>query len=417
MEEQKFFKNKKIYTLLDVSESLKQVLARNYTKDFYVKAEIGKLNYYPHSGHCYPDLVHKQGQAVKAQIRGMIWAHDYAKIASKFIEITKNPLSDGLSILFLATLSYHPTYGISLIIKDIEPEFSLGEMVKDRQAAINKLKDEKIFNLNKTKHLPLFPKKIAIVSVATGKGYQDYMNIMNDYIHRYQLLHILFPALLQGEGAVQSILAQLKLIKQYADYFDMVIIIRGGGGDVGLTCYDNYALAKEIATFPIPVITGIGHATNQSVVELVAYHSSITPNDTANFILNTLNNYINSILSFEKILANVTFGLLQTKQQQLFQQGNTLKILSEKLIGKYKQLLKFQQMNINFSAGNVFKFQCEKLNYLSGKLEILNPENILKRGFSITTLNNKIVTDATVLHSGDIIETKVYQGSFGSIIK
>ena len=259
-------KTQKYYSLGELTGSIRKVIAKAYTSAYWVKTEIAKLNFYPYSGHCYPDLVEKQNNKVVAQIRSTIWSGTFDAITKKFRQATGENLSEGMTVLFLVRVVYHEQHGLSLNILDVEPSFTLGEMAREKQQAIQRLKKEGLFDLNKQLAFPLLPKNIAVISVETSKGYHDFLNILQNNRYGYHFEQTLFPALLQGEGAVKSIVQQLKAIAHYTGRFDVVVIIRGGGGDVGLSAYNNYTLAKEVAGFPLPVITGIGHATNETVI-------------------------------------------------------------------------------------------------------------------------------------------------------
>ncbi|MDO9028037.1 MAG: exodeoxyribonuclease VII large subunit, partial [Candidatus Roizmanbacteria bacterium] len=262
--------DKTVLSLLEVTQSIQKTLSERYKSSFWVKAEMNKLNLYPQSGHCYPDLVEKKDGKVIAQMRATLWKDDYIRINNSFQRILKEPLKNGVQILFSAKITFDPAYGLALRIIDIDPSFSLGELEREKQETIERLKKEGIFNKNKEQKLPLLPQRIAIISVETSKGYADFLKIIDENSWGYKFFHFLFPAFLQGEKAIESIGHQLKRIEKVKSHFDVVAIIRGGGGDVGLSCYNNYQLASEVALFPIPVITGIGHATNETVLEMLA---------------------------------------------------------------------------------------------------------------------------------------------------
>jgi len=270
----------KYYTLSQLAESLQSVVRSKYASPYWIKAEIVRLNYYPKSGHCYPDLVDKVGGKVKSQMRAIIWSRDYYRINADFVKKTGNPLGDGMEILFRGKLEYSPIHGLSVIISEISAEFVLGKMALEKAKNLERLKKEGLFYLNKGLSFPMLPKRIAIISVETSKGFHDFINIIDNNTRGYKFFWMLFPALLQGDGAVQSIIQQLEQIRKVKHHFDMVAIIRGGGGDVGLSCYDHYDLASTVASFPIPVISGIGHSTNETLVEMVAHYNPITPTDS-----------------------------------------------------------------------------------------------------------------------------------------
>jgi len=232
--------NKTIFSLLEVTQSVKKTLSERYKSSFWVKAEMNKLNHYPQSGHCYPELVEKKDGKIIAQMKANLWKDDYNKISNNFQRIVKEPLKDGIKILFCAKITFHPTYGLSLRIMDIDTSYSLGDLEKEKAETIEKIKKEGIYNNNKEQKLPLLPKRIAIISVQTSKGYSDFIKVIEENSWGYKFFHLLFPSLLQGEKAVDSLINQLQRIKRVKTHFDVVAIIRGGGGDIGLSCYNNF---------------------------------------------------------------------------------------------------------------------------------------------------------------------------------
>ena len=283
--------NKIIFTLKEVTESIQKTLTQRYSSIFWVKAEMNKLNYYNHSGHCYPELIEKIESKLVAQIKSILWKDDYENINLNFIKVLKEPLKDGIKILFAARITFDPVYGLALRIVDIDPTFTLGDLEKEKQETIDRLKKENLFEKNKQTLMPLLPQRIAIISVQTSKGYADFIKVIDQNPWSYKFFYLLFPSLLQGEKAVASIILQLDRIRKVIAHFDVVAIIRGGGGDVGLSCYNNYELSKAIATFPLPVLTGIGHATNQTVAEMTAYQNAITPTKLAEFLIQKFHNF------------------------------------------------------------------------------------------------------------------------------
>jgi exodeoxyribonuclease VII large subunit len=412
--EETTYNDRKIYSLSDVAQSLKNVIEQNYVRDFYVKAEISKLNYYPHSGHCYPDLVEKSGARITAQLRATIWSSDYLRIRKKFEEVTGNSLSDGLQVLCLARMTFHPSYGLSLHIKDIVPEYSLGELAKAKQETILQLQKDGVFDLNKTLAFPLLPKHIAIVSVSTSKGYEDFMSIMKQA--SYPINTYLFPALLQGDGAVLSISEQLKKIATMHEYLDAVAIVRGGGGDVGLSCYDNYGLASLIANFPLPVITGIGHSTNFTVSEMVAHHAAITPTDTGNFLLEKQLFFAEQLDYFQNNIAGFAGQTLVSARQNIQRISQLIKNSTDKLVVSNRQKLEYFRQQLVYSSQQFFAQHRHDVKLTKEKIRLLNPKNILKRGFSITSKNGNLVKSSKELKKGDILKTVFANGETVSIV-
>lgn len=272
------------FTLKQVAESIRKTIAERYSRTYWVTAEMHKLNQ-TRKGHCYPELVQKEDESIVVEMRGTIWKQNFKRIQQKFFEIVKEPLHDGMELLFHVKITYHPLYNIGLEIIDIDPNYTLGALQRERQETLERLNKEGILNANQNLEMALVPKRLAIISQADSKGYSDFVTLLNGHPKRYHFNTFLFEATLQGDAAITSIQNQLKRIEKVKQHFDAVVIIRGGGGEIGMHCYNNYELAKAIATFPLPVLTGIGHSTNLTVCEMIAFRNGITPSDMAYFLL------------------------------------------------------------------------------------------------------------------------------------
>src|SRR5690606_33165939 len=283
--------SKQIFPLSKLTAAIENVINTHCSRVVWVKAEIVRLNHYKHTGHCFPELVEKKDGKVIAEIRGNIWKTHFEIINTKFRNVLNEDLGDDMTVVLQATVTYHPVYGISLNIFDIDPEYTLGELAKQKAETILRLQKENIYTANKELSPALLPKTIAIISVSTSKGYLDFINVIENNPWKYKFHFLLYPAVLQGERAVSTIVEQLKNIKKNLVHFDAVVILRGGGGEIGLSCYDSYELARAIARFPLPVLTGIGHSTNQTVSELVSWQSFITPTKLAEFLLQEFHNF------------------------------------------------------------------------------------------------------------------------------
>src|SRR5690606_24620172 len=309
--------DKLIFSLAEVARSIQKTIADRYRSVYWIKAEMNKLNHYSHSGHCYPDLVEKKNGKAVAEMRAVLWNGDYQRINQRFLQVTKEPLKNGITILFQATISYDPLYGLSLRILDIDPAFSLGELEREKLECIERLKREDLFYANKRLTLPVVPKRLAIISVETSKGYSDFLKILKDNPWGYRFEYKLFPALLQGDKSITSIIGQLATIAEGMDKYDIAAIIRGGGGEVGLSSYNNYLLAAAVSTFPIPVLTGIGHSTNETVVEMVAYHNAITPTELADFLIQRFHDFAAPLEQTRQTLVRTARQSLGASQERL----------------------------------------------------------------------------------------------------
>lgn len=452
--------DKTIFSLLEVTNSIKKTLEQRYTSSFWVKAEMNKLNYYSKTGHCFPELVEKSEGKVIAQMKSILWQSDYNTINRNFLKTLKEPLKDGIKILLLAKITFDPTFGLSLQILDIDPQYTLGDLEKEKLDTIKKLQLEGIYDKNKKVELPLLPQRIAIISVETSKGYGDFLNVIDNNAWNYKFFHFLFPSVLQGEKAVQSIIAQLERIKKVQHHFDVVAIIRGGGGDIGLSCYNNYDLAKEIALFPIPVITGIGHVTNETVCEMISHTNAITPTKLAEFLIQKFHNFSVPIQRAKDKLVDKSRRILTEENTKLQSELKLFRSFTENMLNKNENKIKNAIYSIQHQAQFIIKNNNSNLNSFKEKtrlatifnlsqlkvsinnyqekiriqsklqlktswlaienidknITILNPINILKRGFSITYFNGKSIKDTSQLSEGEKINTVLYNGTIDSTI-
>ena len=440
---------KQVFTLQQVVRSIKKTLEDRYTQNYWVKAEMHKLNKYP-SGHAFPELVQKDENKIVAQITGTIWKQQLERINTKFIEVVKEPLREGTTLLLLVKINYSETFGLGLQILDIDPSFSLGELQKQREETLRKLAKEGLLNLNQKLHFPLLPKRVAIISADSSKGLSDFLQVLQENEKSYFIFTHLFNAYLQGDVAVQSIISALKKIKRVKDHFDIVIIVRGGGAEVGMTCYNNYDLCKAIAEFPLPVLTGIGHSTNLNVAEMVSFRNEITPTKLAEFLLQTFREFeqetkrlnremiAHSIQLIDKTkqdfngqvrvfkhaslrftdslknelnqqiieLKNTTRYFLKNENDAVLSLKNDYRIVTKEIITAERNTLSLISKPIKGSLLHFFERKESDLEQLEKTVNILNPSNVLQRGYSLTLLNGKILSAKNKPKKGDLIESK-----------
>ena len=461
--------NRQIFTLKQVVSSIRKTLEERYQQAYWVKAEMHKLNLYP-SGHAFPELVQKENDKIVAQVSGSIWSHNFQRINRQFMVVVKEPLKEGTTLLLQVKVAFSETYGLSLQILDIDPNYSLGELQRERDETLHKLQAERLLNRNQQLNFPLLPQRIAIISADTSKGLSDFMKVLNNNPWNYHFFTMLFHAYLQGDMAVPSIIEQLKRIEKVKDHFDIVVIVRGGGGEVGLSCYNNYALCKEIASFPLPVLTGIGHSTNMTVAELVAFRNAITPTELADFLLQTFHNFSVPIKEAQRILLQESKQTLKTAQEgltqeirvfkgetsnllvafnhqlkdtsrslqlnsnirfheekkQLFSKQEKLKHGARKLHHEKKYLLEHSLLSLKKNHSNFQLFQntrledisiflrqnlpkrfdkeIEKLKGIERNIHLVDPIQVLKRGYSITLVGGKVISESNPVSRGDKLE-------------
>ncbi|HUR11102.1 MAG TPA: exodeoxyribonuclease VII large subunit [Flavitalea sp.] len=346
---------RKTFTLFEVMNSIKKTLNDRYSSAYWVKAEMNKLNLYKHSGHCYPELVEKKDGKVIAQIRSHLWKDDYLSINEKFISTLHEPLKDGIKVLILVRIAFEPEHGLALHILDIDPYYTMGDLEKEKQETISRLRAEGIFYNNKSLTLPLLPQRIAIISVESSKGYADFLKILENNPRKYQFFQMLFPSVLQGDNAVPGIIQQLKRIKKVIHHFDAVAIIRGGGGDIGLSCYNNYRLAKQIALFPLPVITGIGHVTNETVTEQISFSNAITPTKLAEYLIQLFNDFAMPVRKAEDVLFERAKRLLHDNRIQFQSELKLFRSVTVTIVNDNKHQLRSLTQSLVRQARFVFQ--------------------------------------------------------------
>lgn len=326
---------RKTYTLMQLTSSIARMFDKYYNQSYWVKAEMHKLNLTT-KGHCYPELLQKENGNIVVQMRATIWKTQFEAIKKNFEQTVKEPIKDGLTLLFLVKVTYHPLYGIGLNILDIDPNFSLGELQKERQETLLKLKAKGLLNKNQMLNIAKLPKTLAIISVASSKGLSDFLTVLANNSFGYKFHTKLFPAILDGDRAAQTILNALAQIEKHRQVFDAVVIVRGGGGEIGLTCYNNYELCAAIAQFPLPILTGIGHSTNLTVTEMIAFANAITPTQLADYFLSNFRQFDLQINELKQAVIQQTQEILRKEKRELliqskfFRNGASKRFLIEK---------------------------------------------------------------------------------------
>ena len=470
---------RQIFTLKQVALSIKKTIEERYHQMYWVKAEMHKLNMYP-SGHCFPELLQKEDGKIVAQMSASIWKQNFQRINKRFVEIVKEPLREDATLLMQVKIVFHETFGLSLQILDIDPNYALGELQRERQETLLRLQKENLLNLNQSLPFPLLPQRIALISADTSKGLSDFRKVIEKNPWQYRFFTFLFQAYLQGDVAVASIQEQLKKIEKVKHHFDVVVIVRGGGGEVGLSCYNNFELCKSIATFPLPVLTGIGHSTNMTVAEMVAYRNAITPTELGDFLIQsfhdfsvpvkdaikTIRTYSKNILEQEnksltsevKMFKNVTTQRINETKNHLVNASTSVKTNVKFSLLRERENIVNSQKSIKRSAKELFSMESTRISNLietvgksiqfelktkKGEIErtvellpkviqnklnsqknslqqleqsvkLMDPIQVLKRGYSITLMDGKTVTENTEIIQGKTIITKTYFGEIES---
>jgi exodeoxyribonuclease VII large subunit len=407
---------KPFISLSKLNSLIKSAIMDALPEMYWVVAEIADIRQ-NQKGHCYLELIEKEDNSTIAQIRGTIWVYEYRGISSRFRKATNESLRQGMKILFLASITFHEVYGLSLNVRDIDPVYTMGEMARKKKEVIDRLRKEGLMDRNKSLELPLVPQKIAVISSPTAAGYEDFFSHLDGNPYGYRFVHTLFPALMQGREAEASVIAALNSIRKQQSNFDLVVIIRGGGSVIDLNCFDGYPLSKEVAAFPLPVITGIGHEKDDTVVDMTAHTKLKTPTAVAGFLVSGVRSFEECLLSLERKL--VTHGGLFLKNERIrltsLAQRLSLVPIQVTMLHRNRLLTLHRDMKGLLRQ----RFQREKDRFSSTELALrhLDPENILKRGFSITLHKGKIVKNAVLLKKGMSIDTRLHNGTITSTVQ
>ena len=404
-------------TLLELNRLVREVIESEMPHEYWVEAELSECR--ESRGHCYMELIEKDEHSATpiAKASAKCWAQKWMLVRPYFERTTGQRLAAGMKVLLKVYPQFHEAFGFSWIVTDIDPTYTMGDMARKRQEIIRLLKEEGVFELQKELELPVFSQRIAVISSETAAGYGDFCNQLSDNPYGFQFRTWLFPAIMQGEGTGQSIIAALEKIYTIINQFDCVVIIRGGGATSDMSGFDTLELAENVANFPIPIITGIGHERDESILDMVSHMRVKTPTaaaalliDHLKIVLDTINNSQNSITrSVQQKLSTLNAQLL-TVSEAIPRLFSIVKTRHEARLDAFGQKI---PMLIERRLTNT----CHQLEILEEKVKSLDPQLLLKRGYSITLHNGKAVRDPRQLRQGDEIETRLGKGTLKSIIK
>lgn len=425
-------------TLSQLNSAIREVLELTFPDTIWVIAEISEARC-DSKGHCYLELVEKQDNRIIAKVRANIWSYSYRTISQRFEKATGQKIKAGIQVLLSVSVTFHEVYGLSLNIKDIDPTYSLGEMAKKKKETIERLSKEGLIDLNKSLPLPLVPQRIAIISSSTAAGYGDFINQIDSNAYGYRIYHELYQSIVQGDGAETSILESLSKIRKRIKHYDAVVIIRGGGSQLDLSCFDSYGLAAEIAKFPLPVITGIGHERDDTVADIVAHTKLKTPTAVAEFLLGGMRDFEDRLLYAQRRLAELAKETIKDEGHRLRYLAQSLQNLLNKLFSNEHRRLHIMSSGLRHAISNsihinsnrltlnkerlganvrsLLQTQDSKLKHLELAVRLLDPINVLRRGYSITYHKNRAIKDAEGIKQGDVIITKLYDGSIKSTVE
>lgn len=422
--------NISILTLSEANALVKDVVEYSMPDEYWVQAEIANIN--DSRGHCYMELVEMKTsmnglRTPVAQARACCWSNTWASVARKFASATGDVMRRGMKVLLCVQANFHVAYGFSWIVSDVDPTYTMGDMARRRKEIIEKLKAQGVFDNNKTLQISPFMKRIAVISSATAAGYGDFCNQLSDNAYGFAFHTQLFPAVMQGEQVEQSIIDALDTINGMlmADHaaFDAVVIIRGGGSTSDLSGFDTFGLAENVANFPLPVITGIGHERDQSILDLVACRSMKTPTAVAAFLIDNLAETLSMIdacavriatcvkgkMERERMgISNVEHALHSALQVRILRERSRLDVVTNDIsatVGKrlttISQKLDAFAMKMPLMVNAIMQRERHRVEMFGQRVAAVDPVNILRKGYSIAMFQGNVVTDARQLRKGD----------------
>jgi len=424
-------------SLKELTNLIKTCIEKNFSSSYWVIAEISEIRI-NQKGHCYLELVEKENDEILAKIRATIWSYTYRNLSGWFETISGESLKPGIKILANVLIGFHEVFGISLNIRDIDPNYTIGERARRKQEIIKKLKEDGIFEMNKELPLPLVPQNIAVIASPTSAGYQDFQDQLRYNMYNYQFKFSLFQAIMQGKEAEKSIINALLEVNKNPEEFDVLIIIRGGGATLDLDCFDTYDLASHIAQFPLPVITGIGHERDETITDLVANTKLKTPTAVAEFLISGCRQFDERIEELFLYIAEYAKRIVKERSYLLDEMNQKLRYLSKNQYNRQMFYLKQTHQRLTYAVhnkidniesrivnnqylirktiDNILSQHRKLLHHLESKITLMNPHNILKWGFSITRFNKKAIDNVEKLKIDDIIETEFHKGNLKSKI-
>ena len=428
----------KTITLYELNSLVRQTIEIGLPKSYWVEAEISELR--ENGGHCYLELIEKDKRyntpIAKASAR--CWRQTWGMVKPYFENTTGQQLRAGMKVLIEVYAQFHEAYGFSWIISDIDPNYTLGDMARKRQEIIKRLKEEGVFDLNKQLDLPLFSQRIAVISSKSAAGYGDFANQLYGNQYGYYFEAELFAATMQGEDVERSIIKALNAINDRCDDFDCVVIIRGGGATSDMSGFDALELAENVANFPLPIITGIGHDRDECILDMVSHTRVKTPTAAAALLIDNLHTAERRIDDARQRIANLTSRKMEVEKLRLSRlaerlpslfgsvkdkQEARLDILQERLfrlaeirLSNCENIVGQLEKKISLTAEHLLMVEKHRLELLEGRAQNLDPQLLLRRGYSITLVGGKALRDPSQVKQGDKIETRLEKGTIISTI-
>ena len=404
-------------SLYDLNALVRRSLEQCLPDEYWVQAEQSDVRTNS-TGHCYLEFIQKdlRSNSLIAKARGTIWANVYRLLKPYFEESTGQAFVSGIKVLVQVTVSFHELYGYSLTVQDIDPTYTLGDMARRRREILKQLEEEGVLTLNKELEMPVLPQRIAVVSSLTAAGYGDFCHQLKNNSRGFFFHTELFPALMQGDRVEESVLSALDAILNRQEDFDAVVIIRGGGATSDLSGFDTYLLAAACAQFPLPIITGIGHERDDTVLDSVAHTRVKTPTAAAEYLINCMNLAADELEVLISQLHESVRSRLTEEHRKLISYRNRIPSAVVRRVSDAKLALLTTRKDVSLAVQTSLSRQRHRLELLQQRLADASPEKTLARGYSITLKDGKVVKNAAMLNEEDEIVTRFYRGEVTSVI-
>lgn len=408
--------SERTFTLLELNHMVRETIERQMDGKYWVEAELSDLH---NRNHCYMELVENDpfGPTPLAKARAVCWANRWTALRSKFERQTQQQLRPGIKVRMMVTPTFHEAYGFAYQVSDIDPDYTLGDIVRKRMEIIRQLKEAGIFDLQRELALPRFAQRIAVISSAQAAGYGDFCHQIDDNSYGLSFSHELFAAIMQGEQVEQSVIAALDRINARIDDFDVVVIIRGGGATTDMSGFDTLALAENVANFPLPIITGIGHDRDECILDMVSYMRVKTPTAAAAFLIDHLSEVYTALVSARERISRIAERHLAYEKMRLKQLADRIPTLFALTRERQTKRIDALAHRLDSAATQRLERERHRLQLVAQRAQAQDPIHILRRGYSITLHNGHALRSGDELADGDIIETRLEQGTLKSEIR
>lgn len=403
--------------LIELNSLVRQTLEQSMPDEYWVQAELSEVRTNA-TGHCYLEFVQKDPRSnnLIAKARGMIWSYVFRLLKPYFEESTGRLFTSGIKVQVKVTVQFHELYGYSLTVLDIDPAYTLGDMALRRREILAQLQEEGVLTLNKELEMPVLPQRVAVVSSATAAGYGDFCHQLHHNARGFFFYIELFPALMQGNQVEQSVLSALDEVYSRLREFDVVVIIRGGGATSDLSGFDTYLLAAACAQFPLPVITGIGHERDDTVLDSVAHTRVKTPTAAAELLISRMAEAADRLFDLSEHVRQGAIALLDMEWIRLAEIRNSIPELVRCKLTEERFTLFSIRKDLSQGISGLLTYHRHRLELLGQRIADASPQKLLSRGYSITLREGKAVTDASQLKAGDCLITRLAKGSVQSIV-